>query len=42
MMLDEVREAGYGVSMTSTRLVLRSPYNTPETYTEDVREQVAL
>ncbi|KAK2864323.1 hypothetical protein Q7C36_003477 [Tachysurus vachellii] len=36
MMLDEVREAGYGVSMTSTRLVLRSPYNTPDTYTEDV------
>ncbi|KAK3542320.1 hypothetical protein QTP86_022482 [Hemibagrus guttatus] len=36
MMLEEVREAGYGVSMTSTRLVLRSPYNTPETYTEDV------
>ncbi|KAG7316350.1 hypothetical protein KOW79_019891 [Hemibagrus wyckioides] len=36
MMLEEVRNAGYGVSMTPTRLVLRSPYNTPETYTEDV------
>ncbi|KAB5540071.1 hypothetical protein PHYPO_G00097150 [Pangasianodon hypophthalmus] len=36
MMLEEVQNAGYGVSMTPTRLVLRSPYNTPETYTEDV------
>lgn len=40
MMLEEVRNAGYGVSMTPTRLVLRSPYNTPETYIEDVRERV--
>ncbi|KAF7690540.1 zona pellucida protein AX 1 [Silurus meridionalis] len=36
MILEDVQKAGYGVLMTPTRLVLRSPYNTPETYVEDV------
>lgn len=36
MTLEEVQNAGYGVSVTPTRLVLRSPYNTPETCIEDV------
>ncbi|TSR99429.1 Zona pellucida sperm-binding protein 2 [Bagarius yarrelli] len=36
MMLTEAQEAGYGVSITPTRLVLRSPYNAPETYIENI------
>ncbi|XP_030637540.1 zona pellucida sperm-binding protein 2-like [Chanos chanos] len=36
MLLDDALKAGYGISATATRLVLRSPYNTPETYTENV------
>ncbi|KAA8583108.1 uncharacterized protein LOC116706520 [Etheostoma spectabile] len=36
MMLKEVEQAGYSAMATSTRLVMRSPYNTAETYYEDV------
>ncbi|KAM4600974.1 zona pellucida protein AX 1 [Polymixia lowei] len=36
MVLSEAQQAGYGATMTSNRLVLRSPYNTAETYSEDV------
>lgn len=42
MTLEEVQNAGYGVSVTPTRLVLRSPYNTPETCIEDVSERVRV
>ncbi|XP_056150119.1 uncharacterized protein LOC130124795 [Lampris incognitus] len=36
MVLREALEAGYGAKMTPNRLVVRSPYNTAETYSEDV------
>ena len=36
MMLDEVHQAGYGAMTTPNRLVVRSPYNTAQTYSEDV------
>ncbi|TNN45207.1 Tetratricopeptide repeat protein 32 [Liparis tanakae] len=36
MVLREAEQAGYGAMLTSTRLVMRSPYNTAETYLEDV------
>lgn len=36
MVLKEAEQAGYGARMTSNRLVMRSPYNTAETYSEDV------
>ena len=36
MMLDEVHEAGYGAMTSPNRLVVRSPYNTAQTYSEDV------
>lgn len=36
MVLREAEQAGYGVMTTSSRLVMRSPYNTAETYSEDV------
>ncbi|XP_020497136.2 uncharacterized protein zpax1 [Labrus bergylta] len=36
MVLMEAEQAGYGAMMTSSRLVMRSPYNTAETYSEDV------
>ncbi|XP_060907869.1 uncharacterized protein LOC132984874 [Labrus mixtus] len=36
MVLKEAEQAGYGAMMTSSRLVVRSPYNTAETYSEDV------
>ncbi|XP_068593436.1 uncharacterized protein [Cebidichthys violaceus] len=36
MMLREAEQAGYGAMVTSTRLVMRSPYNTAETYSEEV------
>ncbi|XP_010739022.3 uncharacterized protein LOC104926782 [Larimichthys crocea] len=36
MVLREAEQAGYGARMTSNRLVMRSPYNTAETYSEDV------
>lgn len=36
MVLKEAEQAGYSATTTSTRLVLRSPYNTAETYFEDV------
>ncbi|XP_066532751.1 zona pellucida protein AX 1 [Hoplias malabaricus] len=36
MMLEDAQKAGYGVSTTPFRLVLRSPYNMAETYTQNV------
>ncbi|XP_031178343.1 uncharacterized protein LOC116066418 [Sander lucioperca] len=36
MVLREAEQAGYGAMATTTRLVVRSPYNTAETYSEDV------
>ncbi|XP_029318814.1 uncharacterized protein LOC115028979 [Cottoperca gobio] len=36
MVLKEAEQAGYGAMTTSSRLVMRSPYNTAETYSEDV------
>ena len=36
MVLREAEQAGYGAMTTSSRLVMRSPYNTAETYSEDV------
>ncbi|XP_029966682.1 uncharacterized protein LOC115402311 [Salarias fasciatus] len=36
MLLREAEQAGYSAKTTSTRLVLRSPYDTAETYSEDV------
>ncbi|KAF1376732.1 hypothetical protein PFLUV_G00214520 [Perca fluviatilis] len=36
MFLREAEQAGYGAMATSTRLVMRSPYNTAGTYSEDV------
>lgn len=36
MVLREAEQAGYGAMSTLTRLVMRSPYNTGETYSEDV------
>lgn len=38
MLKREAEQAGYGSMVTSNRLVVRSPYNTPETYSEDVSE----
>uniref|UniRef100_A0A3Q4AHM8 ZP domain-containing protein n=1 Tax=Mola mola TaxID=94237 RepID=A0A3Q4AHM8_MOLML len=36
MVLREAQQAGYSATSTSSRLVVRSPYNTAETYSEDV------
>uniref|UniRef100_A0A4W5MP96 Zona pellucida protein AX 1 n=1 Tax=Hucho hucho TaxID=62062 RepID=A0A4W5MP96_9TELE len=36
MLLTDAQRAGYGVMMTQTRLVIRSPYNTAETYSVEV------
>ncbi|XP_035535234.1 zona pellucida protein AX 1 isoform X1 [Morone saxatilis] len=36
MVLSEAEQAGYSAMMTSSRLVVRSPYNTADTYSEDV------
>lgn len=36
MVQREAEQAGYGTMVTSKRLVVRSPYNTAETYSEDV------
>ncbi|XP_036437925.1 zona pellucida protein AX 1 [Colossoma macropomum] len=36
MMLGDVQKAGYGVSTTPTRLVVRSPYNMADTYSQNV------
>ncbi|XP_040920443.1 uncharacterized protein LOC121199643 isoform X2 [Toxotes jaculatrix] len=36
MVLREAEQAGYAAMATSSRLVVRSPYNTAETYSEDV------
>uniref|UniRef100_A0AAR2IJ64 ZP domain-containing protein n=1 Tax=Pygocentrus nattereri TaxID=42514 RepID=A0AAR2IJ64_PYGNA len=36
MMLRDVEKAGYGVKTTPTRLVVRSPYNMADTYTQNV------
>lgn len=37
MLLNEAKKAGYGVKSTEHRLVLRSPFNSAETYIENVR-----
>lgn len=36
MVLREAEQAGYSATTTSNRLVMRSPVNTAETYSEDV------
>ncbi|XP_056872746.1 zona pellucida protein AX 1 [Takifugu flavidus] len=36
MVQREAEQAGYSSMITSKRVVMRSPYNTPETYSEDV------
>lgn len=36
MVLKEAEQAGYSAQTTATRLVVRGPYNTAETYSEDV------
>ncbi|KAM8832949.1 uncharacterized protein AB9W97_003803 isoform 2-T2 [Spinachia spinachia] len=36
MVLREAEQAGYGLMLTSTRLVVRSPYNTAQTTSEEV------
>ncbi|KAM6915036.1 zona pellucida protein AX 1 [Xenentodon cancila] len=36
MVLKEAEQAGYSAKPTSSRLVVRGPYNTAETYSEDV------
>uniref|UniRef100_A0A3B1JV37 Zona pellucida protein AX 1 n=1 Tax=Astyanax mexicanus TaxID=7994 RepID=A0A3B1JV37_ASTMX len=36
MMMEDVLKAGYGVSTTPSRLVLRSPYGMEDTYTQNV------
>uniref|UniRef100_A0A3Q2C9I4 Zona pellucida protein AX 1 n=1 Tax=Cyprinodon variegatus TaxID=28743 RepID=A0A3Q2C9I4_CYPVA len=36
LVLEEAQQAGYSAKTTSTRLVVRSPYNMAETYSEDV------
>ncbi|XP_067097631.1 uncharacterized protein [Osmerus mordax] len=36
MLLNEAKKAGYGVKSTEHRLVLRSPFNSAETYIENV------
>ncbi|XP_037305480.2 uncharacterized protein LOC119195015 isoform X2 [Pungitius pungitius] len=36
MVLREAEQAGYGLKLTSTRLVVRSPYNTAQTTSEEV------
>uniref|UniRef100_A0A667XWR0 Uncharacterized LOC115356181 n=1 Tax=Myripristis murdjan TaxID=586833 RepID=A0A667XWR0_9TELE len=36
MTVDQAQRRGYGVANTPTRLVLRSPTNAPETYSQDV------
>ena len=36
MVLMEAEQAGYSAQTTPTRLVVRGPYNTAETYSEDV------
>nr|SOX60636.1 zona pellucida protein X [Solea senegalensis] len=36
MVLREATQSGYAAKLTPTRVVVRSPYNTAETYTEDV------
>ncbi|KAK2890066.1 hypothetical protein Q8A73_018366 [Channa argus] len=38
MVLREAQQAGYGAMITKNRLVLRSPYNTAETYVEEIAE----
>lgn len=42
MVLKEAEQAGYSVMTTSTRLVMRSPHNTAETYSEDVSGSSAV
>lgn len=38
----EAAQAGYSSMVSSKRLVVRSPYNTPETYSEDVSDVWSL
>ncbi len=43
MVLEDALRAGYGVTTTGSRLVLRSGYDMPETYVENVSlENVVL
>ncbi len=43
MVLEDALRAGYGVTTTRSRLVLRSGYDMPETYVENVSlENVVL
>lgn len=37
MTVAEAQRSGYGIANTATRLLLRSPTSTPETYTQNVR-----
>lgn len=37
MPVAEAQRSGYGIANTATRLLLRSPTSTPETYTQNVR-----
>ncbi|XP_034018464.1 zona pellucida protein AX 1 [Thalassophryne amazonica] len=36
MMPREIKQAGYGATVTPNRIVIRTPYDTAETYSEDV------
>lgn len=40
MVQREAEQAGYSARTTSNRLVLRSPYHKPETYSEDVSNKL--
>ncbi|KAG7270503.1 hypothetical protein CRUP_032799 [Coryphaenoides rupestris] len=42
MMLDEFHQSGYGAMTTPNRLVVRSPYNTAQTYSEDFFDNYLL
>lgn len=42
MVLKEAEQAGYSARLTPSRLVMRSPYNTAETYSEDVSGDISI
>lgn len=42
MKVDEAQIRGYGVANTPTRLVVRSPHNAPEMYTQDVSSSSSI
>lgn len=43
MLLEDALKAGYGVTTTKSRLVLRSGFDMPETYEENVsRNSISL